>query len=202
MVLRLLLIIILLMQPGALVACDPNFQPEEIFTYLHKPSLSPGILVFAVNLVLLPGLPLPESWESVIAADSGDGSDELEAQLLRVVLPVFGYMADKLRDNIAGRVILNTPPVVVRVARDGLQSGGWQTLVIQISLPTRAKVVIYQTTGKIEFIDEIDTTLNFSLTSAWPPVLFKHLRVWDHHGMLFSWPEEDSIVTEGVLTIQ
>ena len=204
MVLKLLLIIVFLVQPGLLSACDPSFQPEEIFTLLLEPSFSPGIVLLAANMVLSPGLLLPKTWESVSISGHGVASEfaELDSQLFRMALPIFGSLADKLRDNLAGRIILSTPPVVVRVSRDGLLSGGWQTLVLQVSLPVSGKVVIYQTGGKIEFIDEIDSTLSFSMTSAWPPVLFKHLRIWDRRGMIFSWPEEDLDESKGVIAAQ
>lgn len=202
MVLKLLLITALILQPCLLSACDPNFQPEEIFTQLLNPSLSPGIILLAANMVLMPGMSLPESWESVSIKDSGRNSVELDTQLFRVLLSAFGSLADKLRENLAGRVIISTSPVVFRASRDGLQSGAWQTLVLQFSLPVTGKIVIYNPGGKIEFIDEIDSTLNFSLTSAWPPVLFKHFRVWSRHGMIFAWPEEDLDVSEGVVTVQ
>jgi hypothetical protein len=202
MVLKLLLITALIFQPCLLSACDPNFQPEEIFTQLFNPSLSPGIILLATNLVLLPEMPLPESWESVTVTDSGRKSVELDTQLFRVLLSALGSLADKLRENLAGRVIISVSPIVFRVSRDGLQSGAWQTLVLQFSLPVSGKIVIYNPGGKIEFIDEIDSTLNFSLTSAWPPVLFKHFRVWSRHGLLFAWPEEDLDVSEGAVTLQ
>jgi len=202
MVLRYLLIILLLLHSGVLLACDPNSQPEEIFTSLHSPAVSPGIVILAANMALNQGLPLPTTWESVTANDSQAERGELDVQLFRTLLPVFGGFADKLEENLAGRAILKASPVLIRAFRDALQAGAWQTLVVQVSVPISGKVVVYRKNGKIEFIDEIDSTLNFSLTSAWPPVLFKHIRVWDRHGMIFAWPEEDTDLSEGVASVQ
>ncbi|PKL47886.1 MAG: hypothetical protein CVV42_11350 [Candidatus Riflebacteria bacterium HGW-Riflebacteria-2] len=202
MVLRTLLIIILFSCSGIVSACDPNSLPEEIFTTLYTPAISPGVVVLAANMVMMSGLSLPATWESVITGDSDDNGCELNAQLFRAVLPAFGSLTDNMHDNLAGRVILKISPVLVRAFRDALQSGAWQTLVIQISVPISGKVVVYRKSGKIEFIDEIDSTLNFSLTSAWPPVQFKHLRIWGRQGMVFAWPEEDTVLSEGVASAQ
>jgi hypothetical protein len=202
MVLRTLLLIVILLHTGILSACDPNSQPEEIFTSFHTPSVSPGIVAFAANMALIQGLSLPATWESVDTNDSQGRPGELDTQLFLALLPVFGSLADKLQEDLAGRVILKASPVLVRAFRDALQSGSWQTLVVQVTVPVSGKVVIYRKNGKIEFIDEIDSTLNFSLTSAWPPVLFKHIRVWDRHGMIFAWPEEDTVLPEGVASAQ
>ncbi len=202
MVLRYLLIAGLLLFPGFLSACDPHSKPEEIFTTFHTPAVSPGVIVLAANMVFNPGLPLPATWESVAYSDSQDARGEFDVQTFRAVLPVFGFLTDKLQNDLTGRVILNASPVLVSAFRDALQSGGWQTLVVQATLPMSGKVVVYRNDGKIEFIDEIDSTINFSLTSAWPPVLFKHFRVWDRHGMIFAWPEEEAVITEGVVSDQ
>ena len=199
MVLKLLLILLLFWQPVASLACDPNMQPEEIFTLLLSPEISPGVLTLAASMVFIPELPLPQTWDSVSVSGSSPVSQEFAVLLFRAVLPVFGFMANKLQDNLAGRIILNASPLVLRALRDGLQSGGWQTLVVQLSLPISGKVVVYQSNGKIEFIDEIDSTLNLSITAAWPPVLVKHLRVWDRHGIIYAWPQEDSSLLEGVV---
>lgn len=202
MVLKLLLIIGLLLQPLVSSACDPYSQPEEIFTILFSPTVSPGVVVLAAHMALLPGLLLPDAWESVSMSDSVAEAGEPDVQLFRATVPLFAFLADKLRDNIAGRIIINTSPILVRAFRDSLQSGSWQTLVLQLSVPVTGKVVVYRKTGKIEFIDEIDSTLNVTLTSAWPPVYFKHVRIWDNQGMIFAWPEEDISVSEGVMAAQ
>jgi len=202
MVLRILLLIVVMLHTGILSACDPNSQPEEIFTVIHNPVVSPGVAILAANMALIQGLPLPETWESVDTNDSQGSPGALDTQLFIALLPVFGSLADKMQEDLAGRVILKASPVLVRAFRDALQSGAWQTLVVQVSVPVSGKVVIYRKNGKIEFIDEIDSTLNFSLTSAWPPVLFKHIRVWDRHGMIFAWPEEETVHMEGVASAQ
>lgn len=202
MVLKYLLIILLLLHSGVLLACDPDSKPEEIFTSLHTLAFSPGVVTLAANMALLRGLPLPTTWESVTANDLPAATSELDTQLFRTLLPVFGGLADKLQEDLAGRVILNASPVLIRAFRNALQSGSWQTLVVQVSVPMSGKVVVYRKNGKIEFIDEIDSTLNFSLTSAWPPVLFKHVRIWDRHGMIFAWPEDETVISEGVVSAQ
>lgn len=202
MVLRYLFVACLVLLPAILPACDPNSLPEEIFTTFHVPAVSPGVIILAANMALIPGLSLPSTWESVTTSDSGNKPGEFDTHLFRAVLPVFGFMADKLQDDLAGRVILNASPVLIRAFRDALQTGGWQTLVFQVSLPVSGKVVVYRKDGKIEFVDEIDSTLNLSLTSAWPPVYFKHLRIWGRQGMIFAWPEEEAVLPEGVLSAQ
>ncbi|PKL41043.1 MAG: hypothetical protein CVV41_19000 [Candidatus Riflebacteria bacterium HGW-Riflebacteria-1] len=202
MVLKLLLIAVIVFQPCLLSACDPNFQPEEIFTLLYSPPISPGIFLLAANIAFLSDMSLPESWESSTVSGSGGFLREFDVQLFRTLLPAFGFLAGKLRDNLAGRAIVQTPPMFFSASRDSLQTGAWQTLVLQFSLPVTGKIVIYRRGGKIEFIDEIDSTLNFSLTSAWPPVLFKHFRVWDRHGMIFAWPAEDADFSQGVVAAQ
>lgn len=200
MVLRLILAVLFLVQPMFLLGCDPNFQPQEIFTILLKPLLSPGVALLAANMAIAPGIAMPNTWESVSADQRSVDRDIVGFDPLgfRASCAIFGFMAGKLRDNLFGRAILNTAPVVFSISRDGLLAGGWQMLVLQLSIPVSGKVVIYQEDGKISFIDEIDSTLNFSLTSAWPPVLFRHLRVWSRNGLIFSWPGEGSELTEGV----
>lgn len=202
MVLKLVLIAVIVLHPCLISACDPNFKSEKIFTQFFSLPMSPGIFLLAANMAFLSDMSLPESWESVTVSGSDGSSLEPAVQLFRTLVPALGLLAGKLRDNLAGRAIIQTPPAFFSASRDSLQSGAWQTLVLQISLPVTGKIVVYRSGGRIEFIDEIDSTLNFSLTSAWPPVLFKHVRVWDRHGMIFAWPAEDVTVSEGALEAQ
>lgn len=192
MVLRLLLILLLLAHPGCLLACDPYLQPQEMFSSLVSSKLSPAVLFLAADLMRLPDVLLPKAWESV-------DPDGLNAQFFAILMSMCGNLVGKVQDSLAGRAIITISPFLIKVSRNSLQTGGWQTMVLQASFPVTSKVVVYQSGGSIKFIDEIDSTTSFSLTLSWPPVVVKHFRIWKRDGLVFTWPEEDSgIISEGV----
>lgn len=188
------LLLILCLAPGIAIACDPNFQAVEMFSLQVEPLIYPGLFLLCSEIFTNTAIQLPELWESVAVTGSRDNSylGEIDRQFFVTVMSSAAKLVQNLHNKLVGRLIINSVPMLMIVSKDGLRNEGWQTLVMQVTIPVVSKLVIYEPGAAIRFIDELDASLSFSLTMAWPPVLVKHIRIWNRHGMIYSWPEEDT----------
>ena len=190
-------VIIFLLCSSMLLACDPNSSPVDMFNFSFSPFINPAVFVLAGRLLDLPVKLLPQEWEQIEIRQNGARLASANHFFFLSLSKFFGNFFRKEGEKVAGRLKMSVYPVSFRVSKNDLFKGNWQILTFNLSLMGLSKILIYDNAkSKINFIDEIDSSTNFSLTTAWPPVFLYHFRVWNTNGMVYEWPVDQPSLPE------
>lgn len=169
-------------------ACDPNMVPEMILHASEVYSSVIGVFPLLLEIFNQTGSFIPAKIDPITSY----GSHELSPGIFYSGLIFKSLLAVSSATNLTdagmrGRFSLNIGPTTFTWIRNRLIDGPLQFSMLQITLPASARVCYYRPDGGIEYIDEVNSDLQAMIVSAWPPVRFDHLKLWNNHRTFIDW---------------